>query len=274
MIALLLLCKLSPTLHHTLISTFGSATEEHTSQNAKEFIAFIAPHWSFFSGAKNPIKPFEHKWPDDFHGSDGIWGIHPQVSIKGVVPAERFPDNSNVISLGPMTNVRTLLEEKNLREATVMGGVFNMKGNITPYAETNVAFDPDAAAYLFEHCQGIDVKVVPLDVTRKVSWTKEKVTQIPENADYKIWAKKLLLAWFENYGDKKQENFGLHDPLAAYSLFHPEVLEWKKVGVQVIVQGEKRGQTVLGKDNPPCQVALGIPHPNDVAEDIFRLIFA
>jgi len=274
LISLLLLNKLSPTLEHTLVSTFGNVPENHTSRNAQEFVAFAAPHWHFCYGAQEPLRPLERPWATYFHGPDGVWQVHPKVEISEVEDEKGgLLANSHLISLGPMTVVYEVLDQRKVSAITIMGGALGVGGNETPYAETNIAFDPDAAAHFFDNCHGIDVKLVPLDVTKKVFWTKVMVSMIPEDEDYKIWAKKLLLAWFENYGDKKQQNFDLHDPLAIYSIFFPDRLEWRKDGVRVITKGKKRGQTVFDPANPECKTALGLQDPKAVANEIFNLIF-
>ena len=207
MIALLLLYKLSPCEPHLLISTFGNVPEKHTSQNAQEFIAFVAQHWQYIPGMQKPLKPLECPWPTYFHGPDGVWQVHPDdVDLKSVkkVSLDQQTDCDSLISLGPMTDVAHLLEKKQkIERVTVMGGAFNAPGNETPYAETNIRFDPEAAAHFFASCQNINVSVVPLDVTRQVFWTKDQVLQISEDSPDKLWAKKLLLAWFKNWLESK-----------------------------------------------------------------------
>lgn len=271
-IALLLLSKLSPA-HHLLISTFGNAPEIHTAQNAKEFISFIAPDWLYASGAKKPLKPLEHQWPAYFHGHDGVCGVHPDINTshtKGqVVPYLA----RNVISLGPLTEVCHLLQKEKIENIMIMGGAINVPGNETAYAETNIAFDPDGAAQVFASCSNIDVKIVPLDVTKQVFWTKEDILQIPENKAYKIWIKKMFLSWLENYGGKRETVFHLHDPLAIYAIFFPDSLGWLTSGIQVVTTGEKRGQMILSKDNPPCKTALKVHNPLDISQRIFEMIF-
>lgn len=271
-IALALFVKLSGKDPHTLVSTFGNVPGEYTQRNAREFIAFMAPHWKYHRGADAPVKPLEHPWPDYFHGPDGVWNIHQEVSIDSVVDSP-MPNDTQMISVGPMTDVYNAFLQRKYTELVVMGGAFNVPGNETPYAETNIAFDPDAAAYVFAHCQDMDVKILPLDVTKKVFWTKEKIQTIPETNEKNRWAKKLLSAWFANYGDQHSMNFDLHDPLAVYAIFFPENITWTQSGVEVITEGEKRGQTVLNAAHPVCNVALSIAEPQKVADHIFDIIF-
>ncbi len=273
-IALLLLSKLSPVQEHVLVSTFGNAPEEYTGQNAKEFISFAAPHWFFKSGPKNPIKLLEHPWPSYFHGPDGICGIHPAVDVSGVKTQAEFGPAKSIISLGPMTGVCGMVRQEKIRNITIMGGAIHVPGNETSYAETNIAFDPDAAEYVFAHSGGMSISVVPLDVTKRVFWTKDEVARIPEDAAYAAWVKRMLLTWFESYGGKRESVFHLHDPLAIYSIHFPDSLEWVTSGIQVITSGAERGRTILSNANSPCRIALEVHNPSRIAQRIFEIIFS
>lgn len=271
MLALLLLKKIKPNLNNIAISTFGNVPLEKTSKNLKDFISFASPNWACQEGAKEPIKPLEYKWPDYFHGPDGVWNTKPNVKVNiQNQKIKNFPNK--IISLGPMTSVKEYMEKTKITEMIIMGGAFHVPGNETKYAETNIAFDPDAAKYCLDNCQNMEVKIIPLDVTKKVSWDKETVKKIPENNEINIWAKKMLLAWFKNYGDKKNMNFDLHDPLAIYAIFYPENLIWKTSGVSVSPNGEKRGKTCLDKNNPKCKIALDIKNSN-ISNKIFNILF-
>ena len=154
-----------------------------------------------------------------------------------------------------------------------MGGAFKIEGNETKYAETNIAFDPDAAKCFFEEVNDADVKVVPLDVTRKVYWSKAQVENIPERDEVNIWLKNLLFTWFDKYNHDREKDFNLHDPLAVYLDFFPENAKWVTSGVSVNVDGEKRGQTVLSTENFDCQIALDLQDSKKIADEIYTIIF-
>ncbi|PIR58906.1 MAG: hypothetical protein COU69_02950 [Candidatus Pacebacteria bacterium CG10_big_fil_rev_8_21_14_0_10_56_10] len=272
LVALVLLYKLNSTAKNVLISTFGNATEKITSINAKEFIAFVANSWEFLNGSSLPLNgKIERPWPDYFHGSDGAWGVHPRVDLQVVKNAKTTC--KNIISLATLTDPLRLVKTGEIEKITLMGGAFNIEGNETKYAETNMAFDPDAAKYFFESVKKIEVKVVPLDVTRKVYWSKQQVDDVPENGKVNIWLKKLLLAWFDKYNHDREKDFNLHDPLAVFLNFYPELAEWVNRGISVIIEGEKRGQTVFDNRNPSCAIAIDIKNPTAIANSIYNKIF-
>jgi len=274
LVALLLLYKLSLNSTNTLVSTFGNAKEDITSINAKEFISFVAKNWNFIHGAAIPLNGvIERPWPDYFHGPDGTWGIHPEINKKSIVPLSKYPMNNDVISLGTLTSPLQLLQKTEAKAFIVMGGAFTIGGNETPYAETNIAFDPDAAHDFFKQITNQNVKVVPLDVTRKVYWSQEKIEQIPEKNRINTWLKTVLLAWFKNYNHDREKDFNLHDPLAVHLAFFPESAIWKRSGVDVITKGEKRGQTIFNNGNQKCDVAIDVISPENIAKEIYKIIF-
>ena len=64
---------------------------------------------------------------------------------------ERYPDEVTLVVLGPMTNVALALRGRpdlapRLRSLVFMGGNARVPGNVTPAAEFNFWFDPEAAA--------------------------------------------------------------------------------------------------------------------------------
>ncbi len=64
---------------------------------------------------------------------------------------ERYPDGVTVVALGPMTNVALALQRRpdlgpRIRSLVFMGGNARVPGNVTPAAEFNFWFDPEAAS--------------------------------------------------------------------------------------------------------------------------------
>ncbi len=158
-------------------------------------------------------------------------------------------------------------------EIVIMGGAFEVPGNETPYSETNIRFDPDAGAEFFQkHTANKKVKVVPLDVTRKVYWNEGDIKKMSARDPSTRWLKKILLTWFQRNNSHHEKNFALHDPLAVYIEFFPESVKWKRSGIRVVKRGEQRGRTLFSKNNPPCKIALDVYDPQKIAKHIQKLI--
>ncbi|MDP3646197.1 MAG: nucleoside hydrolase [bacterium] len=271
-VALVLLWRLASDVSHTLVSTFGNVPEHHTADTIAKFIARIAPHWSWMHGATEPIQPLEHSWPTYFHGEDGLWGVKPAAAI-GVEHNPHSEIYKDVISLGPMTSVWNIAQKYSLRSLVVMGGAFSVLGNETQYAETNIAFDSDAAAAVFGMKNEMPITTIPLDVTKKIYWTKHDVMRIPESTLWGRWVKKFLLIWFEKYGDPHGVPFDLHDPVAVYAAVFPDAFVWLHANVTIITKGKERGRTQAGSINESSKIALGVKNAKKVAKDIFSLCF-
>ncbi len=76
-----------------------------------------------------------------------------------------------ILSIGPLTNIALALRLApdicdNIESVVCMGGAFFVPGNVTPSAEFNWWFDPEAAAIVLE--ENLDLLVVPLDATDEV----------------------------------------------------------------------------------------------------------
>lgn len=106
------------------------------------------------------------------HGQDGFGDIDYQVAARQAeaehaalaiirlshVHAGRLL----LVALGPLTNIALALKldpslPERVARFVVMGGAINGHGNITPVAEFNIAFDPEAAHLVFSAFAHIEV---------------------------------------------------------------------------------------------------------------------
>lgn len=119
-------------------------------------------------------RPLLHPSPDaaNVHGVDGL-------GDAGLPPAARGADASHaaeailelshrhagrllLVALGPLTNLALALRldptlPSRIARLVVMGGAVTGHGNITPSAEFNVYFDPEAAHIVFEAFERFDL---------------------------------------------------------------------------------------------------------------------
>ncbi|MEU1970961.1 nucleoside hydrolase [Microbacterium sp. NPDC019599] len=115
----------------------------------------------------------------EVHGSNGIGGV--ALPSQGWTPpveaaaealvrlAHECEGRLRVLAIGPLTNLARALELDPglpglVHSVTIMGGAGWVDGNITPFAEANVANDPEAAQIVLN--AGWPILLVPLDVTR------------------------------------------------------------------------------------------------------------
>lgn len=105
--------------------------------------------------------------PRSEHGA----GVH---AVEHIIQTLRNADHQvAILALGPLTNLALAIRLApdvvcKIGQLVVMGGAFFVAGNVTPSAEFNWWFDPEAAAIVLE--QKIEITVVPLDATDVVEF--------------------------------------------------------------------------------------------------------
>ncbi len=169
--------------------------------------------------------------------------------------------------LGPLTNIATAFTRapdimERVQEIVLMGGAYFEVGNITPAAEFNIYVDPEAADIVFK--SGVDLTVIPLDVTHKALVTK------PRNDAFRALGNQTGIAvaemtdFFERFDLEKYGSEGapLHDPCVTAYLIHPELFTGRFINVEIEVGSElTRGMTVADwwgvTDRAPNATFLG-----------------
>ena len=140
-------------------------------------------------GAAVPIGPTPALRPADFiHGRDGLGETYrpaapfgpvpePAIELLARVVGER-PGELTVVTLGPLSNVGELVRAdpgwaRNVGRLVVMGGTVAGPGNAQPYAEANIAHDPDGAAAAVGASWSSPPVLVGLDVTHDAVFTDD-----------------------------------------------------------------------------------------------------
>lgn len=205
------------------------------------------------------------------HGEDGMGNLshtlpdphlnYQEAPYSDDLLIEKLAANPNeitVIAIGPLTNLAAAEKKspgilKLAKEIVVMGGAFLHCGNVTPEAEFNMAYDPEAAQLVFDRCQHL--VIIPLDVTHQLIFTPELANQIyAVNPDSPI-AKFVVdlcqfmvgtaLAFRETNG---VSGFLVHDAATLAYLFHPETLLFRRAQIQIETQSElTRGKTLFDR---------------------------
>ena len=206
------------------------------------------------------------------HGETGLAGVpleEPKVELANghavdfliKTLANAGPASTTLCLLGPMTNLAAALVQEpdirhGIREVVLMGGGYQVRGNVTPTAEFNVYADPEAAAVVFG--SGIPLVVLPLDVTHQVLSTKARTSRF-ETLGNRAGA--LIAAILQSHGlieSKLMETDGgpLHDPTVIAYLLQPSLFSGRMVNVTVETRGEfTLGETVVdwrGVTNRPA----------------------
>lgn len=134
----------------------------------------------------------------------------------------------------------------------VMGGG-RFVGNATSFAEFNTATDPEAAERVLG--SGLEVTVVPLDITRRALLRPDRFDAI--RATGRIGS--IVAGMLDEYagGGAEPRAVPIHDALALAELIDPGVLETSPAHVSVDCSSSpSRGETRFDLDRPGGGVRL------------------
>ncbi len=146
-------------------------------------------------------------------------------------------------ALGPLTNIATALQRapdiaERVQQIVLMGGAYFEVGNITPTAEFNIYVDPEAADIVFK--SGIDIVVVPLDVTHKALVTTQRTAAFRALGTPVGVAVAEMTDFFERFDKEKYGGEGapLHDPCVTAYLIAPDLFTGRRINVEIETMSE------------------------------------
>lgn len=196
------------------------------------------------------------------HGETGLDGPHLAEPTKGVEDKHAVDylvetllaaeDRSITVCLiGPMTNMGMALVKApsiadKVAEFVIMGGSFHEGGNVTPTAEFNVFVDPHAAHVVFT--SGVQLSIMPLDVTHKAQATPERVEAFRAIGEPIGGVVGAMLDFVEKFDLEVYgfDGYPLHDPTVIAYLLEPDIFEIREGFVSVVLEpGPAHGMTVV-----------------------------
>jgi purine nucleosidase/pyrimidine-specific ribonucleoside hydrolase len=281
----------------TVTTVAGNVPVDQATVNARRILAVAAPDPMprVARGAEAPLKR-ALVTAGHVHGQDGLGNLERFVEADGrprypeptgmveMRPApevildtvDRWGGALTIVALGPLTNLAAALALDPRRlgrvgRIVVMGGAIAVPGNITPAAEFNFYVDPEAAAAVLE--AGLNVELVPLDVTRRVVLAQATLTdRLRRCADDRI-ARFILdftLHGFAFGAEREGGGIVLHDPLAMAVALEPSLVTLQPLSVEVECEGkltrglslaDRRGIASHRKRSPTCRVAMDVDAP-------------
>ncbi|GAA4704337.1 nucleoside hydrolase [Phytohabitans rumicis] len=257
----IMLAAADPRLNLLAITTVaGNQTLDKTTLNARRVCTIAGiTGVPVAAGYDRPLVGELHV-ADDIHGSTGLDGpafgepTVPLADEHAVALMRRLllahPEPVTLVPTGPLTNVAVLLRDHpevrpKVREIVLMGGSTE-RGNVTPYAEFNIAVDPEAADLVLR--SGLPVTVVGLNVTHQALVTPDVVARFRALGTPLADACVELMTFFASAYERV---FGLpdpplHDPVAIARVIDPSLVECVDVPVVVELTGtHTRGATVV-----------------------------
>ena len=191
---------------------------------------------------------------ENVHGATGLDGpelINPTKKVKEdhavdfIIKTLRdhTPNTVTLCPLGPLTNIATAFKKapdiiSKVKQVVLMGGAYFEVGNVTPTAEFNIFVDPEAASYVFN--LGLDLVIMPLDVTHKALTTPERIDKFNKlNTKCGTFVAEMT-AFFERVDKDKYGTEGapLHDPCVIAYLLNPEIFSGRRINVEIETDSE------------------------------------
>ncbi len=233
-----------------------------TEKNARKICELAGrPDVKVFAGASRPLVrglvTAEH-----VHGKTGLNGpdlpeptmrLQDRHAVDFMVETLMREDRGAVTlcALGPLTNIALALNREpaiagRVGQIVLMGGGFFEGGNVTPSAEFNIYVDPHACEVVLK--SGIEIVMMPLDVTHKALTTAKRVAAFRALGTRVGLAAAEMLEFFERFDEEKYGTDGgpLHDPCVIAYLLRPELFKGRPCNVEVETASElTMGMTVI-----------------------------
>jgi purine nucleosidase len=240
----------------------GNVPLKLTENNARKICELAGrPEIRVFAGAIRPL--VRHLvTAEEVHGQTGLNGPdlpEPQMPLQseyGVdfIVRTLMQEQSGTVTLcalGPLTNIALALTREpeiagRVKQIVLMGGGFFEGGNVTPAAEFNIYVDPQAADVVFR--SGIQLIMMPLDVTHKALTTRKRIAAFRDLGTRVGVATAEMLEFFERFDEQKYGSDGgpLHDPCVIAYLLKPELFGGRQCNVAVETASElTMGMTVV-----------------------------
>ncbi len=254
----------------------GNQTIQKTARNALNVATYLGINVPICIGCEFPMVR-ERVICAAIHGESGLDGFDfpnygdrfdKRHGVQLIIDTVMNNDKVTIVATGPLTNVAMAIKMEpkildKLDEIIIMGGSVD-NGNTSPAAEFNIMCDPEAAHVVFS--SGVTVRMVGLNVTRKVIVTDEVVNRM-EKINNK--ASDMFVKLMKVFNENQRKTFGvaagpLHDPATIASIVDSDLIKWQKMNVVIdISHGPSYGRT-------NCDVFnyLRAPHNAYVAMDI------
>ncbi|WP_323611866.1 nucleoside hydrolase [Erysipelothrix enhydrae] len=192
-----------------------------------------------------------------FHGKNGIGNavLTPSPNQKStehavdflIASAEKYGKDLVIIASGPLTNLAKAIERNpnamaGIGNLVLMGGAFGVPGNVSKFAEANIAQD-DLSSKIVLGSSTL-ITMIGLDVTTRAIITKKDVAHWQSSAPELY---QIIVYYLDAYKDAYPlwDGCALHDPLAVFAALNPNLIIGPHVNMDVLTDPEQKGRTIL-----------------------------
>lgn len=253
-----------------IVPTWGNVALKYTLQNTLNLEKFLNTKVPIVVGANQPlVRPAISA--ASVHGKTGIAGYEfekadTSLIEKGLAATkmheviQKSTQKVTLMGIGPLTDFALLFKQypkdlEKIQEVVIMGANIG-HGNHSPFAEYNIAGDPEAASVVFD--SGLPIKVAPLEIGDKAHVTQDQMAKIKSQGQ----VGEMLYAMFSHIKEPDGDpRIKIYDPTAVGILLKPEMYTFKKARVDIELAGKfTAGASAMDfiSDKPNAEIAVDV----------------
>ena len=287
-VALALAARLSELQLVAVTTSHGNTDVARATRNAREVARRAGIDAVITAGAAAPLRRAAHP-ARETHGNEGLgyWvpdhaaHAEPDHAAQTIAEAVGATHRPTLICLGPLTNLARALSAFDhvapaLGPVFIMGGTIGVRGTQTRWSEFNWWGDPEAVELVLN--AGLDVRLVPLDVTRRIVVPGDAVRALREagrtDEDARFWGDALGFYMDFHRGYEGLDGCVVNDPLAVALAADPSLATWRDMRIAVSVSDdERRGAIIVDVDGGAEVRAATSVRAGDVLALLTRHVF-
>lgn len=256
-----------------LTTIFGNTFVNQSSRNARYLLDMLGADIPVAEGAQLPYGEITYEPSANVHGPEGFGAIPhiPEIGKNADESAAELlcrmtrenPGEITVCAIGPLTNIADALRldpsfSQNVKNLVIMGGAFEVPGNITPHAEANIYHDAQAADEVF--ASGVPLVMVGLNATMQTLLTLDDFANMSETSP-KIGGfideiSQFYLGFYRSVGI--MDGCPMHDSTAILACTNPERFTMKQSGLRSSLEKTTLGATVADQTRTAATITMGV----------------
>lgn len=287
-VALALASKLAELRVVAITTTHGNTDIDRATRNARLIASMLGIVVPIVPGAAAPLVR-EPRPARETHGPEGLGHVIPgqraeheiDGAAEAIISLVRGARRLTVCCLGPLTNLATAIAfapdiADLLGPVFVMGGALSVPGTQTARSEFNWWSDPEAADFVMH--ANLDLRLVPLDVTRRIAIPGRAIRAMATageiDAQARFWAD--ALRFYADFHQSYEQFDGciVNDALAVALVADPSLAGWEEMRLDVsLSDDEDRGAVRRSAEGARTAVATSV-NASDVLSLLERTVFA
>ncbi len=255
-VALALAAALSELRIVAITTVHGNTDIDRGTRNARLVASMAGISAPIIPGAANPLVREAHP-ARETHGPEGLGYVIPAQeaeheidgAAEAIIAQVRGQHKLTLCCMGPLTNLATAIAfapdiADALGPVFVMGGALGVPGTQTELSEFNWWTDPEAADFVLH--ANLDLRIVPLDVTRRIAIPGGAIRALEvagrSDQQARFWAD--ALRFYADFHQEYERFDGciVNDALAIALVSDPSLAKWEEMRLDVsLFDDERRG---------------------------------